>query len=103
MRYGRLAVPKPRLLVSGFSVRCMSAATASIRSKSCALANRQVDASTYEQDGARQRLAGIHVANKNRCIRISAGNARAALLPPVLRAGRDNFRDNLGDRRVPVT
>ena len=33
----------------------------------------------------------------------ASGHVRGAVPPPFLSAGRDNFRDNLGNRSVPVT
>ena len=40
--------------------------------------NREVDVSVGEQSGVRQSLAGMVVAEKNRCVRISAPSACAA-------------------------
>jgi hypothetical protein len=62
---------------------------------------RYVDASTSEQSGARQSLAGIVVGEKNRCLLAAARRHVRRSFNSVLRAGRDNLRDKNGDKPVP--
>ena len=52
----------------------------------------------------RQSLAGIVVGEKNRYLLVSGFDASIVDVPRwTLRGGRDNFRDNLDFRCVPVT
>jgi len=60
-----------------------------------------VDASTSEQSGARQSIAGIVDGEKNRCLPAAARQHVRRYFNSVLRAGRDNFRDKNGDKPVP--
>jgi hypothetical protein len=64
----------------------------------------EVGVSPCEQNDAWQSLAGILVGEKNRCIPTSAPGVDAALFRGRFWGlGRDNFRDNFGLSRVPVT
>jgi hypothetical protein len=57
-----------------------------------------------EQSDGGQSIAGMIVGEKNRCLMVSAVDARIAGLSRwTLRAGRDNFRDNLAFSSIPVT
>src|SRR5439155_19886149 len=58
---------------------------------------REVDASTSEQNGARQSLTGLVVGETNRCLPGDGSPARSPVLSTgYLQAGRDNFGDKMG-------
>jgi len=63
-----------------------------------------VDAGSCAQSREWQSVADMVVGEKNRCLLVGPLDARSPGVPRwALRAGRDNFRDNLAVRSVPVT
>jgi hypothetical protein len=61
-------------------------------------------ASTSAQSDVRQSLAAIVVGEKNRCVVVGALDGSIVVVQRwFLRAGRDNFGDNLRAAGVPVT
>ena len=60
-----------------------------------------MDAGSCKQSGVRQSVAGIVVGEKNRCIPLTPRQRLRCRFQAGFCAGRDNFRDNNGDKCVP--